>query len=170
MRFLAPALVCLLTGCVTPPVTLDLYRGVLATHFDGIPEGSAVCALLTNRGARPVDWVRLRMRGFSTHGERGGRWASTWLYAGRIESGETRAVRLEHPPVVDQMDLRVVGSGPGSANAMGRPVVDSPRCSEAWLRSQLARTREGRAAPGWSLVPIVRRNDPPGPVIVAKER
>ena len=69
MAFLAAS------ACATPaPVTLDLYRGVYSTHFDGVPDRAELCALLTNRASHSVDWVTLRLRAYPTYGERTARW------------------------------------------------------------------------------------------------
>lgn len=158
------------TACVSvgPDVSVDSYRGVVATHFDGIPDRSAVCAVLTNRGARPVHWVRLRLRSYpETEARR--RWISKWLYEGTIRPGETRAVRLVAPPVAGAIELQTLDSGRGRPDLRGRPVEDLRSCSERELRAGLARERTGRTAPGLASYPIVRRGSPAEP-LVASER
>jgi hypothetical protein len=152
-----------------PPVTLDLYRGVLATHFDGIPDGSAVCAVLTNRGERAVEWVRLRLRAYPTHGERKGRWTSRWLFTDRLEPGETRTVELVRPPVAEQIELELLEAGSGPPAGRGRLVKPIGHCSEPSLREGLVLALGGGSDRRLAYVPIVRRGGPAPPVVVARE-
>ena len=108
----SPLLLLLICACAKPPsVTLDSYRGVYSTHFDGIPDQAEICAVVTNRTDRPFTWARLRLRAYPTYGEREGRWTSEWVYRGPLEPGETKALRLVVPPVADQIELELRGAG-----------------------------------------------------------
>jgi hypothetical protein len=153
-------------------VTLDLYRGVFTTHFDGIPDRSAICAVVSNRDVRPVEWVSLRLRAYPTYavtdGERVPRWTSMWTYRGPLKPGETQAFRLARPPVADQIELDLRDAGSGEGPLRGRPLMKSEACSEAWLQQKLASERDGRTAPTMALYPIVRRSQPPE-VVLARE-
>jgi hypothetical protein len=173
LRQCALILVIVACACAGPrPVTLDRYRGVLTTHFDGVPDRSAICAVVTNRGEEPVDWVTLRLRSYPTYWEteagRSPRWTSTWTHQGRMKPGETRAFRLVQPPVADQIELELRRAGSGELPRAGRPLVPSEACSEAWLQRQLTEEKGDRTAPGIALYPIVRRNQPPD-VVLARE-
>ncbi len=167
----SPLLLLLICACATgPSVTLDFYRGVYATHFDGIPDQAEICAVVTNRTDRPVSWARLRLRAYPTYGEREGRWTSGWVYRGRLDPGERKAVRLVVPPVADQIELELRGAGRGEGPLSNRTAVEAEECTEAFLQRQLIEAREGRTAPGMALYPIVRRNDPSPEIVVARER
>jgi hypothetical protein len=167
----ACALLLLTFACATSPrVTLDLFRGVYSTHFEGIPDQAAICAVLTNRTNRAVDWTRLRLRAYPTYGEKEARWTSSWIYRGRLLPGETKAVALRLPPVADQIELEVRSAGRGEGPESDRPAVAVKRCSESWLQHRLKAAREGRTAPGMALYPIVRRNDLSVEVLLARER
>jgi hypothetical protein len=159
------------SACATPaPVTLDLYRGVYSTHFDGVPDRAELCALLTNRASHSVDWVTLRLRAYPTYGERTARWTSYWTYREHFRPGESRTVRLIRPPVADQVELEVRDAGWGPSPASGRPVVDAESCSEPSLHRDVRANQEGRTAPGMSVYPVIRRNDPESEVVVAQDR
>ena len=167
----SPLLLLLVCACATPPsVTLDFYRGVYSTHFDGIPDQAEICAVVTNRTERPVSWTRLRLRAHPTYGEREGRWTSGWAYRGGLAPGETKVLRLVVPPVADQIELEVRGSGRGHGPSSARSVVEAKECSEAFLQQPLRAAREGRTAPGMALYPILRLNDPSPETLIARER
>ena len=149
MRFVRlSALLCLAAlGCAQGAVSLDGYRGVYTTHFDGIPDSSRVCALLTNRGEHAVDWVRLRLRSFSHYEGVPARLSSTWVYAHRLAAGESITVELVDPPVAPEVELRLRGSGSGRA-PVGRRARPSSQCGqERLLESSLAR-QQSRSADG----------------------
>ena len=133
-----------------PGVTLDGYRGLYTTHFDGIPDRALVCAVLTNRGARPVDWVRLRLISSSSLGEQPGRWRSDWVWSGSLEPGGSVAIRLIDPPVAEQMLLRVRGSG-RDRKPRGRPSESAADCSIESLRSAAQASQSERTAYGIEL-------------------
>jgi hypothetical protein len=161
-------LVLLLWGCASsPPVSLDHYRGVYTTHFDGIPDQSRICAVITNRGAVPLQWVRLRLRAYSQVGKRRSSWRSNWLYPRPIEVGETVALELVDPPVVDEFELKVVRSGRSPAARPGRPLRRSADCSESALTAALEDEFESRVAPGVEIRPMARAGDPTSQVLVA---
>ncbi|MEE8557594.1 MAG: hypothetical protein V3T14_06885 [Myxococcota bacterium] len=160
-------LILLAVGCTAPrPVTIDHYRGIYSTHFDGVPDQSAICAVLTNRGSRAVRWVSLRLRAYPEASASTPRWSSSWIYRGLLEPGDSRAVLLVHPPVAREIELEVRSAGYGNGPARGRLLAKRENCSEPELRAHLDKGRRGRTAPGMSLLPIVRRNDPSGPVQV----
>ena len=137
-------------ACATPGVTLDDYRGLYTTHFDGIPDRALVCAVLTNRGAEPVEWVRLRLVSSSSLGEKPGRWASHWVWSGSLEPGGSVAIRLADPPVAERMLLSVRGSGRGR-KPRGRPSQAAAGCSIAGLRSAARASQSERTAFGIEL-------------------
>ncbi len=170
-RLAIPLVMLCASACATPPpVSLDLYRGVYATHFDGVPNRAAVCAVLTNRAAHDVDWVRLRLRTYpAARSSREVRWTSFWTYRERLRPGETRTVRFVRPPVGNQVDLEVRDAGFGRAPSSGRPVVDAESCSEPGLQQDVQATQKERTAPGIAVYPIVRRNDP-APVVLVQDR
>jgi len=158
----------LLWGCASSaPVSLDHYRGVYTTHFDGIPDQSRICAVVTNTGPVPVQWVRLRLRAYSQLGARRTSWHSNWLYPKPIDVGETVILELIDPPVVDEFELKVVRSGRHPAARPGRPLRRSPDCSESALSAALEQEFEARVAPGVEIRPMARRNDPTSQVLVA---
>jgi hypothetical protein len=171
MRLAAVLVVALCASCVSgPTVTLDRYRGVLRTHFDGIPDGSAVCAVLRNGSEQRVEWVGLRLRAYPTHGEKPGRWTSKWLYEGHLEPGQSQAIEFVEPPIADEVELEVRGAGSGPSELVGRKVRKVRECSEASLQRRLSADVEGRTAPGVALYSIVRRNDRSAEVVVASDR
>jgi hypothetical protein len=152
MRFrsaLACAALCLL-GCASP-VRLEGYRAAYSTHFEGLPDQAETCALVRNQGARAVDWVELRLRS-SSHFGGDTVIRSKWLYRGRIEAGETVALRLLHPPVADRIAVSHVRAGnAGSLPEDGRPMERAKDCSDAGLRAALEIALRGRTAPGIEL-------------------
>ncbi len=161
MRLAVAVFALLLSGCVsTAAVTLERYRGVYSTHFDGIPDQTGICAVIRNPGPRPVAWVRLKLKSFSQLGEVPGQWTSHWLYERALAPGEAVAVEFEHPPSADQIELAVAGYGEGDPPRRGRPLRRARACSEARLQAELKRAREDRSMAGVQLLPILRRNDP----------
>ena len=152
------------------PVSLDRYRGVYSTHFDGIPERAELCAVLTNRATHPIDWVTLRLRAYPAYGARPARWTSFWTYRGRLGPGETRVLRLVRPPVADQVELEVRDAGRGPGPPSGRIVVESEACSEPALLRDVRAALATRTAPGIAIYPIVRRNEAAPEIVVAQDR
>ncbi len=144
-------------ACATP-VTLDDYRGLYTTHFDGIPDRALVCAVLTNRGERPVDWVRLRLVSSSSLGEQPGRWVSDWVWSGSLEPGGSVAIRLTDPPVAERMVLRVRGSG-RDPKPRGRPSEPAAGCSIDSLRREARASQSERTAYGIELHAALPRGD-----------
>lgn len=149
MRFrfapLCAALVCL--SCASGPVRLERYRAAYSTHFEGIPDQSEACAVVRNRGARAIEWLELRMR---VRSHFGGDQAlrSSWIYRGRLEPGETLALRFVHPPVADELEVsfaRAGSTGPGPQNR--RPLVRTEECSDESLRAVLDAELRDRTAP-----------------------
>lgn len=157
-------------ACSTPSVTLDRYRGLYTTHFDGIPDRALVCAVLTNRGEEPVDWVRLRLVSSSTLGARPGRrasrrvsrWASNWVWSGRLEPGASVAIRLPDPPVAEHIALGLRGSGRGRT-PRGRTSEAAPGCSIDVLESAARASLASRTAPGIELHAALPRGVAPEP-------
>lgn len=146
MRLSLLPLVLCLYGCAVQPVTLDLYRGVYTTHFEGIPDESRVCAVISNHGEKRVSWVRLRLRATSRLGEVPGRWTSHWLYEGPIEPGDSVAVELREPPVADQIELDLRRWGSSRPSQPGRQVTASDECSLAALEAAIRRDNGARTA------------------------
>ncbi len=165
MRYALLASALLLSACASHPqgITLDRFRGVYSSHFDGIPDRSGICAVLQNHGSRDASWVRLTMQAFGAKGDRASRWTSHWLYAHPLRSGESVAVAFENAPHADQIDLRIDRVGRGAhLPRVGRPLLRSRTCNEGELRAALREAARGRQAQGVQLIPIVRRNDPEG--------
>lgn len=144
-------------ACQTQSVTLDEYRGAYSTHFGGIPDRTAVCARLHNRGAERVGWVRLRLRSTSTLGERPARLRSDWIYSGGIEPGETLSLAFADPPSAERIDLTLRSSGSGRPARGGRPLVRVATCSASALAFDLGRPPHPGKAAGVEVVHI------PGP-------
>jgi hypothetical protein len=154
-------LVLTLAACAggTGRLDLDRFRGVYTTHFDGIPDRAAVCAVVSNRGTTPIDWLRLKLESVSHLGGQPGRWVSKWTYEGRLEPGQSVALELRDPPVTEQIQLDVASSGRGTPPAGGRPAHRAEQCSERALLARLEREAGGRTAPGREGLTVVRRND-----------
>jgi len=161
----------LASSCATTSdVHLDSYRGVYSTHFDGIPDQMAICARVTNQSSETLRWIRLELRAFSELGEVPGRWTSGWLYPRPLRPGESVALRFENPPTADQIELKVSGSGKGSAPHKGRPLRRSHSCSEALLQGRLKSASGERSAASVKYFSVLRRNDPAPTFSVAQER
>jgi hypothetical protein len=143
-----------LAACAGPrsPVELDRFRGAYRTHFEGIPDRAAVCAIVTNRGGAPVDWVRLRLESHSQLGDEPGRWISYWIWKGHLGPGQSATLELEDPPMADEIRLDVRSAGPGPPRLLGRPARRVGGCSDAALRARLQ-------LPGGQVVGVARRND-----------
>ena len=168
MRPLWIPLSLLLSGCAAAPgITLDGYRGLYSTHFDGVPDRSAVCALVTNRTGTSFEWVRLRLRSYSELGEERARWTSYWLYREPLGPGESAVVRLENPPVAEEIELRIVRAGSGSILPAGRPASELGECSDGALARSLGAENVGRTAPGMEQHRVARRGEPSLDVILA---
>jgi hypothetical protein len=138
-------------------VTLDAYQGALLTHFGGIPEGSRVCGWLTNRGTRPVAWVRLRLRSTTGAGDQRIQLASHWIFREPIAPGETVAFALEEPPVAEGIQLGVAQTGrEGSRVRSGRTAARAKDCSRPWLDALLAADSESRPTADLGSIPLER--------------
>ena len=157
-RPLALAVALLLCACAGPSVRLDRYRGVYTTHFDGLPDSSRVCALLTHRGGAPVDWIRLRLRAFSPDDQSPSRATSLWIYEGSLAPGESVSVELANPPVAPEIELTLAGAGSGHA-PRGRPLVRTPDCTRASLVAAARGSLLGRTAPGIRVQSVIRRGE-----------
>ncbi len=161
MRIALCLLALLVCACASSPgVRLESYRGVYSTHFDGIPDQTRICAVITNEGRLPVSWLRLRLQAFSQLGEVPGRWTSYWLYPKPLASGQTIAVEFRNPPSADQIELKVSSAGGGDPPRRGRPLRRTRACSEAALQQKLKRESAERGGTEIQLVSIERRNDP----------
>ncbi|HXZ85430.1 MAG TPA: hypothetical protein VEI82_08070 [Myxococcota bacterium] len=153
-----PALLCaalaFLCGCATTPVRLERVHGAYSTHFEGIPDQAEACALVRNAGDRAVEWLELRMRWHARFGSTAQAHAqrSTWVYRGHVEPGAVVALRFVHPPVADELELRVsrAGSEPTGPHE-GRPLELARECSEESLRAVLGEDLRGHTAPGIEL-------------------
>ncbi len=146
-----------LTACASAPVTLDRVEGVYTTHFDGIPDQSRVCAVLTNRGSTPVGWVRLRMVAYASSDERRSRLVSHWVLAEPLAAGQSAAVELLDPPVAREVELSVQRSGAGSKAPVGRPLRRSETCDSEALLAAVQADHAGRTASGIEVVGVVDR-------------
>ena len=169
MRFALLTLALLLAACasVRPP-TLNSYRGVYTTHFDGVPDQIGICAVITNPGPRPVDWVSLKLRSISERGELHGQWSSRWLYPEPLAPGETVAVRFMDPPSSDRIELRIVRLGTGPVPRRGRPLRRMASCSEAALRIPLEADLRERSAPGIRILAVALPPDADAELQVAQ--
>jgi len=169
MRFARlAALLCLgAIGCAQSAVSLDGYGGVYTTHFDGVPDASRVCALLSNRGEHAVDWVRLRLRTFSEYEGVQARLSSSWVYAFPLAPGESIAVELVDPPVSPEIELRVRDAGHGRL-PHGRLVRASTQCGEKRLLESTLARMDSRTADGIE-VHTLRRRGPPGDALLASD-
>jgi len=157
-----PALVLLsllVLGCLRPAVEIDRYRGLVATHFDGVPDRAEVCAVVTNRSDEPIDWVRLRLRSWSRLGEEPGAWTTHWVWRGRLAPAASVAIALPDPPVAEEIALDVRASGAGERVPRGRAAAVAPECSEASLQQVAQQRGNGRTASGIALRAALRRGD-----------
>ena len=169
MRRVLPLLALVTAACASPGVGLDRYHGAYTTHFDGVPDQAAVCAVIYNDGDQPVDWVRLRLRAYSHLGERPGRWTSRWLWRGRLAPGAYAVIALVDPPVAEELDLVIRASGRGEARGRGRLVKRVVHCSGDHLAKQLGSRLAQRTAEGIELHTAARRGDPESAVLLADE-
>jgi len=159
----------LVCACASSPgVRLERYRGVYSTHFDGIPDQTRICAVITNAGPLPVSWLRLRLQAFSQLGEVPGQWTSYWLYPKPLAPGQTIAVEFRDPPSADQIELKLSSAGDGDPPRRGRTLHRTRACSEAVLQQELKRERAERSGTEIQLVSIERRNDPSRELEVAQ--
>lgn len=142
---LIPLACALVLGCAPAGIEVARLHGVYSTHFDGIPDQGRICAVLTNRRGRSVEWVLMTLGSRSAEG---GRWRTDWLYQGRLEPGASVAVELQRPPIGDRIGLRVRRSGIGEVRATGRPAWPVERCSERSLVAAIEREDPTREAPG----------------------
>jgi hypothetical protein len=170
MRPALPLVALLAVACASPGVGLDRYHGAYTTHFDGVPDQAAVCAVISNHGEEQVDWVRLRLRAYSHLGERPGRWSSDWIWRGRLAPGGSAVIALVDPPVAEELDLVIRASGRGEARGRGRRVERASRCSGEQLAEQLGTELAQRTAEGIELHMAARRGDPESAVLLADER
>jgi hypothetical protein len=148
-----------LVGCASP-VTLDRYRGAFTTHFDGEPDRAQVCAIVTNHGDGAIDWIRLRLRSWSTLAPEPVRWTSLWVYRARLEPGESAALALVDPPVAEEIELDLRGAGTGVSAPRGRLAAAAPACSDESLQAALGKGESGRTAEGRELHASARRGHP----------
>jgi hypothetical protein len=72
---------------------------------------------------------------------------SSWVYRGPIAPGERVALRFEHAPMADELEISVarVGTGP-RAPRNARPLRRVEECSEDGLRALLDAGLAARAA------------------------
>jgi len=151
------ALLAFLSSCATGAVRLERYRGAYSTHFEGIPDQAEICAVLRNRGARPVEWVELRLRSTSQLADAPKTWKSTWILQSRIEPGETVSLRFENPPMADEIELSIVRVGRDArAPRSGRPLRSAGECSDASLRVALLAELQDREAPDTEVRPAAQ--------------
>ena len=142
-------------GCATSArIELERVRGAYSTHFDGIPDSAAICAVIHNRGPAAVDWVRLRLRAESEWEGIHSRTKSYWLVEERIEPGASLVVQLDSPPIANSVALEITGRGTGTARRGGRPVERADGCSEGWLADRIDRDAVARGAPDVAYVAI----------------
>lgn len=170
MRRASPLLVllALLASCATGAVRLERYRGAYSTHFEGIPDQAEICAVVRNRSARPVEWVELRLRSTSQLADAPKAWKSTWIHQGRIEPGETVALRFENPPMADEIELEVVRVGrDGRTPRNARPLRVTAECSEESLRAALLAELEDREAPHIEVRPAAQLTPDAKPDLIA---
>ncbi len=166
----ALALLCLVVaGCLRPPVELDRYRGLVATHFDGVPDRAEVCAIVTNRGDAPVGWVRLRLRSWSRLGEEPGAWTTHWIWRGHLAPAASAVIALPNPPVAEEIALEVRASGVGARVAPGRAALATSECSDDALQRMARADGTGRTASGIELRAALRRGDADA-IVVAETR
>jgi hypothetical protein len=170
MRSFAPLALALVTlGCAAgagPRATLDGYRGAWTTHFGGVPDRAGICAVVTNRGATPIDWVRLRLRSFSSLGPEDGRWTSYWVLRETLMPGESAAFALENPPVADEIELDLRDEGSRATAARGRRAYRVGACNESALRAELDRDASDV---GVETHAAVRRGERPDVVFALRE-
>jgi hypothetical protein len=143
LALLGATLLCV-CSCAAAPLRLERYRGAYSTHFEGIPDQAEACAVLHNRGSTPVEWVELRLTSQSALGDVRSELKSSWVYRARIEPGARIAVRFEHPPVGEEIRVRLVRAGAGGRPPHnGRPLRSAKDCSDESLLAELdARLRE----------------------------
>jgi hypothetical protein len=157
-------------GCLGPSVEIDRYRGLVATHFDGVPDRAEVCAIVTNRGDAPIDWVRLRLRSWSRLGEEPAAWTTHWVWRGRLAPAESAAIALPNPPVAEEIALDVRENGAGERVPRGRVASLAAECSEEALRRLAQSGGAGRTASGIELRAALRRGDAEAVVVAQSER
>jgi hypothetical protein len=149
MRFrlaaLCAALVCL-AGCASGPVRLERYRAAYSTHFEGIPDQSEACAVVRNASTRTLTWLTLRLVARSHFGG-DAKQRSKWIYRGKLEPGESLALRFMSPPIADEIEVSFLRAGSGQATQTGRPLVRAKDCSDSALRAVLDAELRGRTAP-----------------------
>jgi len=170
MRFrVAPLCAALfwLSACASGSVRLERYRAAYSTHFEGIPDQAEACAVVRNRGARPIAWVELRMRARSHFG---GDVAlqSKWIYRGRIEPGAKVALRFLHPPAADEIEVRYVRAGADDPGPQyGRPLALAPECSDEALHAAIDAELRGRTAPAIEVRAAARATEDADDALVA---
>ncbi len=166
MRFLTALGAAALAACASP-VSLDRYRGAFTTHFDGVPDQAQVCAVVTNHGDAPVDWLRLRLRSFSAFDDEPALWTSLWIYRARLEPGASASISLVDAPVAEEIELELRTTGRGPTPPVGRLAVAASECSDESLRAALGTGDRGRTAEGRELHASTRRGAA-GDVFVAQ--
>jgi len=155
-------------GCLRPPVEIDRYRGLVATHFDGVPDRAEVCAVVTNRSDAEIEWVRLRLRSWSRFGEEPAAFTTHWVWRGRLAPNASVAIALPNPPVAEEIALDVRGSGVGERVPRGRRVAEAAACSDDALARVVREGDAGRTASGIELRAALRRGDTRDAIVVAQ--
>jgi hypothetical protein len=158
-----------LSACASGAVRLERYRGAYSTHFDGIPDQSEICAVVRNKSGRPVEWLELRLESSSQLAAAPVESRSSWVYRGRIEPGERVALRFEHAPMADRIDVRIARTGRDArAPLNGRPLRRTEACSDQSLRAALDAGPEARETTDAEIHPARReRPDPPDELVAA---
>jgi hypothetical protein len=150
MRRAAPllALLALFSSCAPGAVRVERYRGAYSTHFEGIPDQAEICAVVRNRSEHAVEWLELRLHATSQLAQSPATWKSRWIYRGRIEAGESVALRFQNAPMADQLVVALVRFGRDDrAPQSGRPLAQTGECSAESLRVVLGHELEQRTAP-----------------------
>ena len=158
MRQLLLALCVAGTGCAASSVSVDSYRGLYSTHFEGIPDRAVICAVVRNTGEQALSWVQLRLHSESRLGAVPASWRSSWLYDGELGPGESVALSFPSPPVSDSVRVEVRRAGHGRPPRSGRRAEAVSSCTETDLYDLVSHFDVGRTAPnreihgmgGWS--------------------
>ena len=145
------------TGCASSAVQVESYSGIYSTHFDGIPDDAAICAVVSNQGAERLSWVQLRLHSISHLGAKPATWRSKWVFEGELEPGESIALSFPTPPVSDSVRLEVQRAGRGRPPGAGRRAQRVARCSESDLDDLVADAE--RTAPNRAVHGMVNWND-----------
>ncbi|MEE2704473.1 MAG: hypothetical protein VX614_10685 [Myxococcota bacterium] len=147
MRHLLLALCLAGIGCASTSASVDTYQGLYSTHFEGIPDRAAICAVVRNTSTEALSWVQLRVHSESHLGATPATWRSNWLYHGRLLPGESVALSLPGPPVSDSLRVEILRAGRGRAPRNGRRAEVVDACTETDLYQLLSDLELGRTAP-----------------------